>query len=182
MHIPLTYQLIIQRLFFLQTSSTMQSIPTNQPRASSSKTKVNTLSLTLLTSTTFSHSFSFTITPTPPTPSPFPDHHSLYLLPYISFLAPCPLHLTSCKQHTSIILFLSSSQTSPPISIILPKFHVKTLTQKSSPDLPSNCKVNLNAPGCVVELSLYGMQVPTTQTFGLVGANNNRLPWSWGFF
>ena len=75
-------------------------------------------SLTLHTSTNFSHSYSFTVTQTPPTPSPFPDHHNLNLLPFISgVLALYPLHITSCRQRTSIILFLSSSQTSPPLII-----------------------------------------------------------------
>ena len=89
----------------------------------------SSLSLTLLTSSILSHS-SFTIIPTPPTPSPLPDHHSLYLLPFTpSILATCPLHLTSCIQRTSIILFLSSSQTSPPFPLRLPEFHVRPAHQ-----------------------------------------------------
>ena len=69
---------------FLQTSSTLQSIPTNQPQHIHFKkpTQLPSLSLTLLSSTT-SHSSSFTITHTPPTPSRFQDHNNLYFLPSI---------------------------------------------------------------------------------------------------
>ena len=77
-------------------------------------TTIISLSLILHTPTTSIHSSSFTITPTQQASSPFSDNHSLYVLPFIpKILAPCPLHLISCKQHT-IILFLSSLQTSPP--------------------------------------------------------------------
>ena len=43
--------------------------------------------------------------PTPPIPSLFPDKHSLYLLTRISTnRAPCPLHLTFCRQHIATFL------------------------------------------------------------------------------
>ena len=68
----------------------------------------------LLTSTTFSRISTYAITSTPLLQSSFPDHHSLCLLPFIpSILAPCPIYLASCKQRTSIMLFLSSPQASP---------------------------------------------------------------------
>ena len=55
--------------------------------------------------------------------------YSLYFLPFIpSIQAPCPLSLTSSKQHTSIILILSSSQTSPTFPLTLPKFYIQTCT------------------------------------------------------
>ena len=116
---------------------------------SSSKTNITaiTLSLTPLISTSYSHSSSFTTTIAPPTPSDFPDHHSTYpLTPIPSILEPCPLNLTSCKQHTSIILFFSSSQTSPTIPLRLPTFHVSTYTPKRPSCLPSYCKPCLHAP------------------------------------
>ena len=142
MYIPYTFHVIIKRL------PLRGAYPQIKLSTSSSKTTtVITLSL-VLASTTFSHSSSFTITPTPPTPSPLPDHHSLYLLPFIpNIQAACPLHLTSCKQHTSIILYLRSSQTSPLIPLRLPKFHVTTCSRKRSSGLQSYNKLNLHAPG-----------------------------------
>ena len=88
--------------------------------------KLQQSSLTILTSTTFSYTSSFTITPTPTTQYPFSDHHSLHLLAFIpSIVAPglLHLHLISCKQHTSITLLHSSSQTSQLLPLRLPKFH-----------------------------------------------------------
>ena len=144
---PLTFQLIIKRQFFFKATSTMRSIPTNQPQHILFKNNNSHHSITfLLTSTTFSHSSSFTIPFTPPTP--FPDHLSLLHFPFIpSILAPSPLHLNSCKHHTSIILFLSSSQTSP-FPLRLPKFHIANCTPKGQSCLPSYCKLCLHAPGC----------------------------------
>ena len=110
MHIPLTFQLIIKRLVFFQTSSTFWRIPTNQPQHILSKDNNNS----------HHHHLPFLLLPSfhtappslpPPTPSLFPVHHSLRL--FLSSPAPCPLHLTSCKQHTSIILFLSLLQAFP---------------------------------------------------------------------
>ena len=67
-----------------------------------------------------------------------------------SILAPCPLHLTPYKQHTSIVLFLSSSQTSPPFPLTLPIFHIPTHTPSRSSGLHTYCKLNLHRPGCGV--------------------------------
>ena len=118
MHNPLTFQLIIKGCFSSKLLPRCRAYPQiNLSISSSMATAVITLSLTLLTSTTCSHSSSSAIAPTPPTPSPFPDHHSLYRLPFIpSILAPCPLHLTSCIQHSSFILFLGSSSLSSSLS------------------------------------------------------------------
>ena len=90
MHILLTFQLIIRRLFFIQAFSTLWCIPTNQPQHflfidnNESHHSITYHSYF----TTFSHSSPFTISPTPPTPSPFPDHQSSYLLLLLS----TPLH------------------------------------------------------------------------------------------
>ena len=43
MYVPLTFQLIIERLFFYQISSTLQSIPTNHPQHTLFKNKHNCL-------------------------------------------------------------------------------------------------------------------------------------------
>ena len=82
-------------------------------------TSVITLSLTLLTSSTFSHSSSFTITPTPP-----------QLISFLSFPASYHPVLSISPASTSIILFLSTSQTYPPFPLRLPKLHVPTCTPK----------------------------------------------------
>ena len=97
--------------------------------------KTNTIAVTLSVNlhnyTSFSHSSSFTISPTPINPSPFPDHQQINLLqPILKILELSPLHLTSCKQHTSTSLFLSSSQTNPSISIQPPVFHLQTGSTK----------------------------------------------------
>ena len=68
------------------------------------------------TSSTFSDSSSIA-TPTPISPSTFVDNHNSNLHSIPNILQPCLLHLTSCKQNTSTILFLSSSQPSPHFSI-----------------------------------------------------------------
>ena len=78
--------------------------------------------------TTFSHNTSFYIAHTPSNSSLFPVDHSLCIQPSIrSVLMDCPYHLTSCRQHSSIILFFTSfsSQSPPPI---LPLFYVSTRT------------------------------------------------------
>ena len=66
--------------------------------------------------------------------SPFPNHHNLSLLPSITNnLGPCPLHLTSQKQHTSFILLLGLPKTSP-IPTKLHILHVSTSTSKHQLD------------------------------------------------
>ena len=145
MHIPLTFQLLTKKHFFLKTSFNLLSIPTNQAQHILFNNNNKSCS-----STTFSHISSITIAPTPPTPSPSQDHHIVYLLPYIhSILENCSLHFTSCKQHTSIIHFLSSSKYSPP-------FHADYLnrTPKRSSSLPSCCEQYLQALGCRVAPSV----------------------------
>ena len=135
--------------------------------------------LTLLIFTTFSHSSSFTITPTLPTPYPFPDHHSLYLLPFTpSILAPCSIHLTSCKQHISIILFLSSSHTSTHFPLSPPIYHIPIHTAISA----NHASCHTASHACVPKDEglhhhpYHGRQVPATPTFRQNGAYNNRLP------
>ena len=86
------------------------------------------LTLFLLTSTTFLDIFSFSKIPIPRDLASFPDHHSLYLHPQVSTKrAPWPFHLTSCMQHTSTLLFLSSSHTSVFFPQKLPTFEVPSL-------------------------------------------------------
>ena len=89
---------------------------------------------------------------TPPVPSLFPDHQNLYLLPFTPInCTPFPLHLTSCRQHTSILLFLSSSHTSVPLPLILPIFQVPNITSGRSSGLPSFYKAVFTWPrvrGC----------------------------------
>ena len=78
--------------------------------------------------------------------SQFPDHHKLYLLPFTpKNRALCPLLLTSCRQHTSILLFLSSPHTSVPLPLILSIFQVPTLTPNHSSGFPSFCQQCLYA-------------------------------------
>ena len=84
---------------------------------SRSITKVSTIAITLSlflqTSTTFPDISSFTKIQTPPVLASFPEHHSLYLLSKVpTKRAPWSFHLTSCVQHISTLLFLSSSHTS----------------------------------------------------------------------
>ena len=105
--------------------------------SSSKTTTVITLSLTFVTSTTFltqlllqhisytTNSISFSRPPQPISPSFHPQHTST----------------------SSIILFLSSSQTSPPFPLRLPKFHIPTRTPMCLSGLPSYCKLCLYAPG-----------------------------------
>ena len=91
--------------------------------------------LTLLTSTTLLQSSSFSIHPKQLILSLFTHHHNLYLLPSIpNILEHCPLHLTSCKQHTSTIVFIISSETSS-FALRIPIFHVsiRTPTYQSGP-------------------------------------------------
>ena len=102
MHIPLTFPLIIKKLFFQDFFHFVEHTH-KSPSAHRLQTPTQLLLLTLLIYTS-SHGSTFTITPTPPTPSSFPDHNNLCFLPSItSILAPCPLHLTYCKQHTIIL-------------------------------------------------------------------------------
>ena len=181
MHIPLTFQHVIKRLFIFQTSFTLLSIPTNQPQYILFKNNNSRHSITyhsyfyhLFPQLLLQHSSHATNSISIYRPSQLisPSFHP-------SILAPCPLHLTSCKQHTSIILFLSSSQTSP-FPLRLPKFHVPTCTPKRQSGLSSYRKQCLCAPGCGLHLPLYGRQVPPTKTLVAVSANNNWIPW--GFF
>ena len=107
MHVQLTFQLIIDSLFFFQTSSTKkpQHIPfknydNNHPSITYPSYIYH------LFKQLYHHDNSNTT-------NSFPRTSQLILLPfYLSILVPCPLHLTFCKQHTSIIPFLSYSQTS----------------------------------------------------------------------
>ena len=139
-------------------------------------TTVITVSLTLLASTNFSHSSSFTITLSPLTPSPFPDHQRLYHLPFIpSILAPCPL--TSCKQHTSIILFFSI------LHQLLSPFHTSFLNSlaKPAPQRTHQASPHISTYASMLQdvefhLNFYGRQVPPIPNFGLVGAHTNLLP------
>ena len=133
----------------------------------------NCLSFTLLASSTFSHSCAFTITATPPTPSHFPDHHSLYPLPFIpSILSPSPLHLTSCKQTHQLSFFSVLHKCLPP-------FHSDYLNFTSQPAPKSAYLTCYTASyACTLQvawlhLPFYGKQVPRTPAFLLVGAHNN---------
>ena len=160
----LTFQPIIKTLFSLQTSSTLWSMPTNQPQHTLFRNKKSSLSHTLLLTL-----LPFTIAPTPPTPSPFPDHHSLYLLSFIPcILEHCPLHLTSCMQHTSI--FLNSSQIYPP-------FHSDYLNSTSKPAFQSAHQASRQTARSMYHLPFHGRQVSTTPTVGLLDAHNHCLPW-----
>ena len=70
--------------------------------------------------------------------------------------APCPPHLTSCKQHTPIILFLCSLQTSLPFPLRLSKFHIPIYTQsahQSSRHTPSYACMLQDA---VLHIPFYG--------------------------
>ena len=79
-----------------------------------------TLSLFLLTSTTLPNvSFSPRFQPLQILHQ-FPDQHNLYLLPEVpTKRAPRSFNLTFCMQHTSTLLFLSSSHS----SVFLPQIH-----------------------------------------------------------
>ena len=143
MHIPLTFQLIK-----IKSSTTLLNIPPNHPLHTIFKNQHNCHhSLTypsyfrhLLTQLLLYHNSH--------TPNKsFPDYHHLNLADSIpSILAPSPLHLSSYKQHTLIILFLSASQTTPPLPLTLPIFHVPTRTPKRQSRLPSYCELYLCNP------------------------------------
>ena len=67
----------------------------------------------------------FTKIPNFPDPALFPDHHSLSLCPKVpTKRASLPFYLTSGMQHTSTLLFLSSSHTSVFLLQRLPTFNV----------------------------------------------------------
>ena len=89
-------------------------------------TIVITLSLFLLTFTSFLNISSFTkISTLDPS---FSDHHSLYIRPRVpTKRAPRPFYPTSCMQHTSVLLFLSSAHTSVFLPQRLPIFQVPNL-------------------------------------------------------
>ena len=153
MHVPFTFQLIVfgsfpPQHFLLKTSTT-----------------AITLSLTILTSTILSHSYS-SMTPTPPTQSPFQSTTSLIssppttnLFPSITnILAPYPLHVTFCKQHTSLGLFLSSSQTFLSFPLRLPIFLIPILPHSADlafhhiASIPAQCRMM----GCTSSSGLEG--------------------------
>ena len=177
MHIPLTFQLFIKRQLFFQTSSTLRIIPTNHPQRTPFKNNNSYHSITyppyfnlLFTQLLFHHKSHITNS------IPFPDHHNLDL-PFIpNIQAPCPLNLTSCKQHTThnnhtISQFFTNFY---PLSTQTTKITSSNPHPKSHIWLPSYCKPNLHAPGCGRHLPYYGRWVPPTPTFGLVGTYNNN--------
>ena len=151
-HIPLTFQLITKSLFFSQTSSTLRSITTNQPRLILFK-KYNKSHHSITYPSYICHHFTQLLLHHnfhTSTPSPFQEHHSLYNLPYIpSILATFHLHLTSCKQHTSTITFISS-----PFRLRLLTFHVTNCTPKLPSHILSYCNLCLHTPGCRVASSI----------------------------
>ena len=142
MHIQLTFQLVITRLFSFKTYSTLRSIPTNQLQHILFKNYNNShhcityhsyfyhlfTHLLLHHNSNTTNSISFSRPPQLISPS---------FHPWI--LAPWPLHLTSCEQHTSINLFLCSSQTSPPFPLRQTSFHVTSRTRKHPSCLQSGC-------------------------------------------
>ena len=84
MHITIIF-LIIEKLFVVQTPSTLWSMLKISRSTSSNTSTVITSSLVHLPCTTSSHCSSLAITRSP-TQSSFPDHHILYLLTSIPII------------------------------------------------------------------------------------------------
>ena len=134
MHISLTFQIIIKRLFFFQSSSSLWNIPINRPQHIILKNNNSHSSIAypsyfyhLLTQLLLHHnshttnSISFSRQPQFISPSFHPQHPSTL---------PSPSHLL---QTTHINQPLSQFLTNfSPFPLRLPKFHVPISTPKRS--------------------------------------------------
>jgi len=90
-------------------------------------------SFTLFTSTILSIHLSEIRNPTLALPSLQPCQKNLYLdMPLPNTLAPDPVHLVSCTQHTSIFLLCNVSTTSADLPNIVPVFEVANLMQSGT--------------------------------------------------
>ena len=167
MHIPLTFQLVIKRLFFLQTTSTLWSIPTNQPQHiilknnSHHSITYHSYFYHLLIQLPLRHhshttiSISFSRPPQLISPSFHPQHPSTL---------PSPSHL------------LQTTHINHPLSHFFTNFSPFP-RPNPHPKTPIRPPIILHASWWLVAPSLYGRQVPPTPTFGLVVTYDNWLPW-----
>ena len=147
MHIPLTFQLIVKRLFYLQTSSTLWSMPTNQTQHILLKNDNSHHSITY--PSYFYHLFTQLLL-----------HHDSHTTNSISSSRPPQLISPSCHPCTlpspsdllqiicinhPLYQFITDFS---PIPLRQPIFNVPTSTPSRSSGLPSYCKLTLYAPGC----------------------------------
>ena len=148
-----TFQLAIKRLFFFQTSSTLWSIPTNQPQHILLKNDYKSHHSNTYHSY-FYHLFTKLLL-----------HHNSDTTNSISFSKPLqlispslhPKHPSTLSSQSNLLqtmhinhhLYLFFTKVST-FSLWLLKFHIPTLTSKRSSDLPPYYKQNMNSPGCGV--------------------------------
>ena len=145
---PFTFQLIIKTLFFLQSSSTLWSMPTNQPHHTlfrNNKSHHYRMPFLLLPpfallllhrNSHTTNSISFSRPPQLISPFFHPQHPSALFSPS-HLLHATPINLPLSQFFTNF----------SPFPLRLPKFYVQTRTPKRSSGLPSDCKLSLHAPG-----------------------------------
>ena len=144
MHIPRIFPLVTKGPFSFQTRSNLQSIPSTSSSQHNSHHSI-----------TYSSYFQHIHIQ-------FLPHHNSHINNSISLSRPpqlispffhpthpitCLFHHTSCKQHTSIILYVSPSPTSPPFPLTPPMSHIPTRTTRHQSGLQSYCELCSHAPG-----------------------------------
>ena len=170
MHIPLTFQLVIKRLFLFQTFSILRSIPTYKPQH------------ILLKNNNSHHSITY--------PSYFYNrftqlfHHYSHTTNSISFFRPQLLISASFHpQHASTLSSLPhllQTTHNQPLSQLFTTFSsLSTVTMsKPAPQIAHQVPRHTASYACTLhDAGLHhpfcGRQVLPTPTFGLVGGHNN---------